>query len=119
MTKTKTVNEYLSDIERRKILSFINDETMLEAVRKVLLFGIYFNGTLKEGEAANPAQNFALQLGFQSDVQGVVLSDEQLGADVRAQVKGIRLLESGFAELKNCVPEAKGSEPKEEKNPAY
>lgn len=104
MAKSKSVVDYLSDIEKQKISAFIKDKVMSEAVRKVLLAGIYYNGTLVKDEPANPAHNFALQLGFQSDVQGVVLSDEQIGADVRAQVKGIRLLEGGFLELSNCVP---------------
>lgn len=117
--KAKIVNDYLSDIERQKIQSFINDETMFEAVRKVLLAGIYFNGTLMKDEVANPANNFALQMPFQADVQGIILSDEQIGADVRAQVKGIRLLEGGFLELKNCVPEAKANDAPSGKNKAY
>lgn len=111
--------DYLSDIEKQKIQSFLNDSVMLEAVRKVLLFGINHNGTFTPGEPANPARNFALQLPFQSDIQGVVLDDATLGAEVRAQVKGIRLLENGFAELKNCVPSPKAADAPAQPNKAY
>lgn len=96
-------DQILSDQEKAKLEAFAKDRTLLEAVRKVLLFGIYNNGTLKPGEKVDPGQNFALSLAFANDG---TLSDEQIGQDVRAAVRGIRLVEGAFKEFEKFAPKS-------------
>ena len=99
---------YLNDAEKAKIEAFVSDKSMFEAVRKVLLAGIYFNGVLKPGEAHNPANNFALSLPFAVSVEGGQMSAQQLGEHVAAQVAGIRLIETGMKELGKIADEKAG-----------
>lgn len=112
------LDQVLTDLEKDKIGSFVGDPVMFEAVRKVLLAGIYYNGTLKPGEAADPSKNFALQFAFQIDIQGVAITDQMLGEQVKSEVRGIRLLEAGFDKLKKLVPVPTGSN-KPKKNKGY
>lgn len=101
---------FLSDIEHERIVSFYNDAVMREAVRKVILAGVYNNGVLKPGEPADPTKNFALSLAFAKGDY----SNEDLGADLRAVAEGIRAVEQGFNELSKYVAgknEAKADEP--------
>ncbi len=93
-------NEILSDLEKAKVQSFMADKEMVEAVKKVILSGIYYNGTLRPGQKSNPTKNFAL--GFNLDR---TVKNEDIGADVRAVIEGISLVELGFGELgKIAVP---------------
>ena len=41
---------YLSDHEKQSIEAFCNNKTMYNAVKKVILSGIYEQGTLKKDE---------------------------------------------------------------------
>lgn len=106
--------DYLNDLEIEKVAAFYKDEVMREAVRKVLLAGIYYNGTLVPGVAANPAQNFVLQYAFLVEMQNVPVSDAELGSDVRAEVKAIRKVEQAFGELAKATPPVP-TKPKQEK----
>jgi hypothetical protein len=85
------IENVLSELERAKIQSLAEDKTALEALRKVFLFGLYYNGTLKPEEEADNLVNFALQGAFDENN-----TNEALGASLRASAKGMRLLESGF-----------------------
>lgn len=106
--------EYLTDIQKAKLENFVKDPVMFEAVKSVLLAGIYQNGTLRKGVKADPLKNFALSLAFNPQ-----FSNEQLGADLRACAEGINLVENGFNELIK-IAEAKGGKPSplKGKNPA-
>lgn len=86
---------FLDDLEKEKIQQFYDDEIMREAVRKVLLAGLYENGVLKKGKKAQPLFNFAL--GFVSN-RGE-LSNEQVGAQLRSAWEGINALELAFSNL--------------------
>jgi hypothetical protein len=106
------VENILSDVEKLRLQDFLNDQILVEAVRKVLLFGIYYNGTLKSGQEADSQMNFALGLvAAKADI-----SNEELGADLRACAEGIRMVETGFKQLEK-FKEIKNDKP-EEKNPA-
>lgn len=85
---------YLTDAEIEKVEAFCGDATMREAVRKVLLTGLYVNGTVRQGYKPSPLQNFALALAFDPRV-----SNEELGADLRASAAGINLLENAFKQI--------------------
>lgn len=87
-------NDYLNDIEKQKVTAFVSDEIMMNAIKKVFLYGIYQNGTLKPGEKPEPLKNFALSLAFDPKY-----TNEELGADLRASAHGISFVEKGFNQL--------------------
>ena len=70
--------DILKDVEKAQVERFYNNEVMREAVKKVLLAGVYQSGTLKEGKPADPTRNAAFSL--VSNVPGI--SNDQLGADL-------------------------------------
>ena len=91
------MDKYLSSTEKEMVVSFIKNEKMAEAVKKVLLYAIYGNGTLIPDEKAMPTQNFALALYFGH--QNEKISNETLGEDLRACATGITMLESAFNKM--------------------
>lgn len=88
--------DYLDDQEKQAIDRFNKDDVMKEAVRKVLLAGLYENGVLKKKKAASPLYNFALSLANGSNGE---FTDEQIAKRLRAQWEGILAVEKGFTEL--------------------
>ena len=90
--------EFLTDKEKDKIIKFNQDPELVEAVRKVMLKAVYTQGTLRKDIKSEPLKNAALGLVFHT-INGSVISDEQLGADLRGLAHGLNLLESGFVEL--------------------
>lgn len=90
--------EFLTDKEKDKIIKFNQDPELVEAIRKVMLKALYTQGTLRKGVKSNPLNNAALGVVFHT-INGSVISDEQLGADLRGLAHGLNLLESGFQEL--------------------
>lgn len=106
--------EFLTDKEVDKIMKFNQDTELVEAVKKVMLKAIYTQGTLRKGLTPNPLNNAALATVF-ATINGSVISDEQLGADLRGFAHGLNLLESGFQELAKV--ERITLEPREETNP--
>lgn len=105
--------DYLNEKEVEKIIQFNNDEVMKQAVKKVMLSGIYESGTLKAGEPANDT-NWAYSLGGQMVPDGS-LDDAQLGSLLRATAKGIGYLEDGFKRLSEIKKPEKSEE---DENPA-
>lgn len=91
--------DYLSDEEKEKIVRFNEDTKLVEAVRKVMLAGLYKAGTLREGLGADPLKNGALTLAFATLNVRAALTDEQLGQDIRALAHGLNALETAFQEL--------------------
>lgn len=85
----------LTDLEIVKIEAFCADEAMHDAVRKVLLAGLYSHGVVN-GES-NPLINGAFNLAALS-MQNPI-PDEQIGAQVRAQFAGLNALENAFKKL--------------------
>lgn len=84
----------LNDVEKAKLEVLSEDAGMITAIKKVLLAGIYYNGTLAAGAQPDATRNFALQLAVTADK-----SNEQLGADLRGTAEGIIRLEQGFAAI--------------------
>lgn len=96
MSTTKEyLHSILSDLEKKKVQQFYDDDVMREAVKKVLLVGIYDNGSLKKGQHADPRRNFILSLANPEES----LPDDILGQRVRAAWEGVNALESGFSVL--------------------
>lgn len=93
------MKDYLTEVEISKVESFCKDEGMFEAVKKVLLASVYYNGSLRKGEKFE-AKNQAFNLISQSYASGQEVSNEVLGQEVRALFEGVNALEQGFAQLK-------------------
>lgn len=104
--------DYLSDIEKAELNKFATNKVMFEAVKKVLLAGIYQNGVLKAGEKAEPLKNFALGLAFKPGI-----SNEMLGADLRACAEGINTVELGFKKICEISVPVKSPIQRKEVNP--
>ena len=90
--------EFLTDKEKDKIIKFNQDTELVDAVKKVMLKAIYTQGTLRKDVKPNPLNNAALATVF-ATINGSVISDEQLGADLRGFAHDLNLPESGFQEL--------------------
>jgi len=106
------IAEILSKEEKKALEGFAENSLLKQAVKKVLLFGIYYNGTLLVGKDPQPLRNFALNI----VANNPGLADEVIGSETKAAWKGISLLENGFVELDKFkkVDETK----KDEQNPA-
>ena len=92
------LEEYLTEVEQFEVTKFVENKLQYEAVKKVLLMGVYHNGTLRKGEKADPSRNFALGL-IAHEASGA-LSNEIIGADLRASFEGIKLVETALSKLK-------------------
>lgn len=88
------LESFLTDSERASLQRFADDEIMHTAVQKVILAGIYYNGTLEAGKKPDPLRNFALTGLFNQEY-----TDEVLGQKTRARVEAIRTLELAYQEL--------------------
>lgn len=98
--------EYLSELERKEVIKFNNNLVLSNAVKKVLLESIYNNGVLRKDNPPDPLRNAALGLSFQT-LAGKVISNEDLGADLRGLSEGINLLEKGLFELSKIKEDSK------------
>ncbi len=90
----KYLDAILTDLEQQKISQFVMDEEMVGAVKKVLLYYLYYSGTVKKGVDIDPMENSALV--FASNVK---VSDKELADYVRAVYQGLNALELGFNDL--------------------
>lgn len=88
------LDQFLDKVEQEKIAKFVEDEKMFEAVKKVLLFSVYYSGTLKKGKKHKPMHNFAVVAASNKGIK-----DEQLGSLVRAAYEGMNAVELGFSDL--------------------
>lgn len=107
--------KYINKLEEEKIQEFVKDEVMFEAVKKVLLAGIYQNGTLTAGQPAEPMINGALApitIAFRSGD----IDTKKIGENLLAYYYGVSSVEEGFNHLASMK---KLEEVKEEtENPA-
>ncbi len=99
--------DYLSDVEKEQLVAFNQNPILREAVKKVLLAGLNENGVLKAGKQANMTQNAALYL--VSQAQDV--SNEALGADLRAYWNGLKTVENAFNKISEFIPEVDKKKP--------
>jgi hypothetical protein len=103
------MSEILTDAEKDLVANFNLNTKMKEAVRKVLLQGIYDNGVIKIGEEHNPVQNWALSIAFDDKK-----TSEEKGQLLTAVAEGIRFLKTAFEKLDNYKL-VKSVEPKKNK----
>jgi hypothetical protein len=89
------MDEILNDTEKEKVRAFCADEVMKEAVKKVILFELYSNGTLSPGSPPNLQRNSFVGL--------VMTSDDALkiGQRAMAMAEGLNFLASGFKKLES------------------
>ena len=88
------IQDILSELEKDKLAFIAGDPVMLEAVKKVVLNSVYFDGTLHKKGVPDVLKNFALALASRPGV-----TNEDLGAELKASLAGVQLLEQGFMEL--------------------
>lgn len=101
------MNPYLSEIEIEKIENFCKDEVLLEAVKKVMLQGLYTHGVNKAGYKSDPLQNGALSLA--SIAMNNPIPDEVLGQHIRGVCAGINALKNAFDSLQSIKAPKKES----------
>ena len=115
MKQQEYVSSFLSDLEKVHLQKFADDESMKAVVKKILLGGAYENGTLKAGKDPNPAYNCAFGYIQFADTNNVEVSDQQVGANIRALYEGLKSVEYAFKiidEFKS--PEEPGEKPRNE-----
>lgn len=88
---------FLNDLEKELVEAFYKNETQREAVKKVLLMGVYNNGVMKPGEKHNPSVNWALSHVW--DEKGVLADPVVVGRAVQLGGEAIRSVELAFQEL--------------------
>lgn len=93
------MKEFLTDLEISKIEAFCADEVMFDAVKKVLLQGIYSHGVIQKGFKHDPLNNAAFNLASLS-VQNPI-PDAELGANIRGMWAGINYLHNAMKDLEN------------------
>lgn len=115
-TIQKETDTFLSQVEQDRIAQFNSDPILLNAVKKVMLAEIYQNGTLRADMAPEPLKNGAIALAFAALHVKAVITNEQLGEDLRAFAQAVNLLESGFGRLAKFTKTAESKA--EDTNPA-
>lgn len=92
--------EILTDIEKEKVASFVEDKLLFEAVKKYVLAVVYKQGVIEKGVEHNPNINYALSLAWgATSSNGMPRTDEELGQNLRALTTAVQLVGSGFSEL--------------------
>lgn len=97
------MKDQLTDVQIAKIEQFCNDEEMYNAVRAVMLAGIYSHGTVKRGYVHDPLQNGALRLARLAVNNPI--PDDILGAHIRGVWEGLNSLENAFQSLRSIKKE--------------
>jgi hypothetical protein len=105
--------DYLNDIEKAEVVAFLENKVMSNAVKKVLLSGVYFDGTMEAGKEHDPLKNFVL--GRLSQQHALMNDNKHLGDLARSMIDAVSMLETGFAELEKCKPVKVEKETKENK----
>lgn len=99
------MNNQYTELEVSKIEQFCADTEMYNAVKKVLLAGIYTHGTVQRGFTPDPLKNGALSLVHLSTSNPV--TDEVLGQHIRGVWEGLNALQNAFQNLNNIKSEVK------------
>lgn len=109
--KNPELEAVLNDIEKLELAAFASNVTMMNAVKKVLLFDTYFNGVLKAGEIPNAGRNYLLSIvsDVTRDANGNMIqrptrSDAEIGAEMRASWQAINIVEGAFSDLLSFKP---------------
>jgi hypothetical protein len=87
----------LSDLQIAKIEAFCADKEMYDAVKRVILAGIYEHGTIQAGYEPNPLENAAFNLA--SLAISNPIPDEALGQNIRSMWAGVNSMKNAFDKL--------------------
>lgn len=98
------MQDYLTELEIEKIENFCKDEVLFEAVRKVILQGLYTHGTVQKGLPTKPLKNGAL--GLAAIAMNNPIPDEALGQHIRSMWSGLNALENAYTDLKSIKKES-------------
>lgn len=93
------IKKFLNAIEQEEIRKVVDNKTVLGAVKKVLLYSLYTEGTLTPGEDIDVSSNSVLDTAMVAIQQSPGITDEMLGQGLRATTQAIRLLDLAFKEL--------------------
>lgn len=99
------MNTQYTELEVSKIEQFCADIEMFNAVKKVLLAGIYSHGTVQRGFTPDPLKNGALSLVHLSTANPV--TDEVLGQHIRGVWEGLNALQNAIQNLQSIKSEVK------------
>jgi hypothetical protein len=97
----------LTEPEKEQIYLFNSNDTLKEAIRKVLLTTLYSNGTLREGIPADPTRNAAFGLSSLVASGRAVISHEDLGRDLMALTQAVHMVENAYNKLSEIKKEEK------------
>ena len=100
------MKDFLTDLEVAKIEAFCADTEMFEAVKKVLFGVLYSDGVIKRGEKLNQ-RNGAFALIANAYSEGRDISNDELGASLRAKFEGVHTILDGYDKLKSIKSEEK------------
>jgi len=100
-------NNILSEDEEIELRKLAENEITIGAIKKILLYGVYYNGTMEAGKTPNISQNFATQSALFAIQSNPKVNNEDLGRELRSNVAAIRMLELGFKELEGFKTENK------------
>jgi len=91
-TRKEFLDSILDDREKALLAQFADNEDMREVVRKVLLAGLYAEGTLRKGVKAETNFNAAFyRVAFEKGI-----TNDEAGADLKATFHGITSLENAY-----------------------
>ena len=99
------MKELLTDLQISKIEAFCKDKEMYEAVRQVILAGIYTHGVPKKGVRHDPLINGAFALVGLAGKNPI--PDAELGAHLRGQWFAVNALEHAFHAIDSIKSEKK------------
>lgn len=103
---------FLNPSELQSLQRLNDDSYGMQAIKKVILRRIYYDGVLQEGVPAEPLKNFMLNI---LDSAGKELTDAELGSLVRVKRIATELLELGIKDIE----EYKRTEPMKSKPVDY
>lgn len=104
---------YLNEVEKEELRKLAQNKTAMQALEKVMLEPIYFQGVLNPGEEAKPHHNvFVAQL-----TQPVMENapNEEFGLYAKAMVNGLKFVQTGITKLGKFVPAPVETEKKKNK----
>ena len=94
------MKDQLHDLEITKIEQFCSDEAMYEAVKKVLFAVLYSDGVVSaDNKLKTTNATFSLLANAYSENKNI--TNDDLGAQLRAKFEGVHTILNGFAELKS------------------
>jgi len=96
-----TLNKILNEREREQLVSFNNNESLKNAVKKVLLYNIYGSEVMQPGELLEKETSWIYAL----PNENVKATDEEIGKMVRIRVSALTFLEDAFKALEAYQPE--------------